>query len=174
MSAIRPSASRSAPATVVVAGIGNDLRGDDGVGPAVLRRLTGLWAEDGARCRVVEDPLDLVSLWDGCELAVVVDATRSGAPPGTVRVLELDPRGAGAQGASTSVGMRPSSTHSLGLATALGMACALGSAPRRVVVVGIEGAAFAVGAALTPAVAAALPGAVALVLRLVEEHAPCA
>ena len=46
---------------------------------------------------------------------------------------------------------------------------AVGRAPRRVVVLGIEGAAFGIGDELTPAVAAALDGLVASVLRELEE-----
>jgi len=38
----------------------------------------------------LEEPLDLLGRFDGADLAIVIDAVRSGAPIGTVRVLDLD------------------------------------------------------------------------------------
>ena len=163
--------------TVLVAGIGNELCGDDGVGPAVVRRLAQepAMSASSAVTRVVEDPFDLFELWAGTALAVVVDATTSGAAPGSVRVVDLDVEQVegdarrGAAGRAT-----PTSSHGFGLASALAMARALGRAPGRVMLVGIEGAGFEIGTPLSPAVAAAVPDAAALVRRLVEELRLCA
>ena len=58
------------------------------------------------------------------------------------------------------------STHGIGLAGVFRLARAVGAAPRRVVVVGIEGEDFAQGVGLSPAVEIALPDAVDKVLGL--------
>ncbi|MDP8950483.1 MAG: hydrogenase maturation protease [Actinomycetota bacterium] len=77
---------------VLVAGVGNDLRQDDGFGIAVVRRFS----EDGvpqgvevfesgiAGIRMVQE------LMDGYEALVIVDATDREEEPGTVYLLEVE------------------------------------------------------------------------------------
>jgi hydrogenase maturation protease len=155
-------------ARVVIAGLGSPYRRDDGVGPRVaslaaasLHELTG---------GPYGDPLDLLGWWDGADLAVVVDATRSGAAPGTTRVVEIDAsrapyaRDAGA----------PASTHGVGLAGAFRLACAVGRAPRRLVLVGVEGLDFSSGEGLTVEVESAVAGAARRVVEIVEAVIACA
>lgn len=132
---------------VVVLGIGNPFRGDDGVGPAVLDLLAGrvpagvrLVASDG-------EPTRLLEQWRDAATVVVVDAATGGGPPGSVRSLLLrpgDPAPLGAAGGTSS--------HGLGLAGALALAAALGSAPGEVVVHAVEAGCTAHGTGLTPAV----------------------
>lgn len=144
---------------MVIAGIGNDYRRDDGAGPAVARYV----AQRSTRLvdvGPVVEPLDLLGRWDGAALAVVVDATRSGTAPGTVQVVDLT---------AEPSGTRSTSTHGVGLAGVLRLAWAVGAAPARVVVVGIEGGAFGHGDTLSPEVASAVPEAARLVLELVGE-----
>ena len=129
---------------VVVAALGHERRGDDGVGPAVLDAL-GARPEAGAvPARSLASPFDLLGFWDGAELAVVIDAVRTGAAAGEVHVLELAPGGAAPVAAVSS--------HGLGLVEVLRLAHALEAAPVRVVLVGVEGAHFGHGAELSPAV----------------------
>ncbi len=204
-------------ARIVVAGIGNDVRRDDGAGTAVVRDVAarlGSHAAGTLTCVApLGEPLDLLGVWDDCELAVVVDATRSGAAPGSIRLLELghhdggadpagaDPAGADPAGAdpagveaggveaggveaggveaggveAVSTGMRsPPSTHGLGIAAVFRLARAVGRAPRRVVVVGIEGGDFGIGEGLTVPVRRSVSEAVEAVMSLVGEVAPCA
>jgi hydrogenase maturation protease len=77
-----------------------------------------------------------------------VDASASGAAAGTVR--RLDARAGPLPAASFAL-----SSHGLGLAAAIELARALGQLPPRCIVYAIEGASFAAGAPLTPAVAEA-------------------
>lgn len=167
---------------VVVAGLGSDLRGDDGVGPAVVRALAGHGGPPAALC-TPGDPMSLLDEWAGCDLAVVVDATRSGAAPGTVRVVPVVPGGGAAPGPGARVAGKATSpsTHALGLASVLALAEALGRLPRRVVLVGVEGECFEPGTGLSAAVAGAVPEAVAQVRSLLLAsrrdrvgEAPCA
>jgi hydrogenase maturation protease len=76
------------------------------------------------------------------EVAFVVDACRSGAPPGTVRRVEIgdDP---------LVRGPTRYSSHGLGVAEAIELARALGRLPRRLVVFSIEGQDFRLGAGLS-------------------------
>jgi hydrogenase maturation protease len=144
----------------VVAGMGSEFRRDDGVGPVVAARVAH---RIGGVCDMgpVAEPLDLLGRWDRAALAVVVDAVRSGATPGSVAVVDLSEVG----GARTS-GASPSSTHGLDLADVLRLARAVDQAPDRVVVVTIKGADFGQGWGLSPAVADAVPEAVETVVKL--------
>jgi len=157
---------------VVVAGLGSEHRRDDAVGPVVAARAAEVAARHGVRLVApLGDPLDLLGYWDGAALAVIVDALHSGAAPGSVRVVELGPE-AGRDG-MTRVTHPPASTHGIDLGGVLRLSAAVGRAPRRVVVVGIEGGDFTRGTGLSPAVAAAVPSAVERVVHLIEESTTC-
>jgi len=157
-------------ARVVVAGIGNELRGDDGVGPEVARRVSATAGSIGRGGRQIEQlgpfasPLELLGSWDGAELAVVVDAVHAEAEPGALIVTEIDTRAAHDDGGD----LGGASTHGIGLAGVLRMARALGEAPRRVVLVGVVGEDFGVGCGLSPATRSAVEGARRAVLAIVS------
>jgi hydrogenase maturation protease len=156
---------------VVVAGLGSSYRRDDAVGPLVAA-LAVAQCDGAIDVGPIEDPLDLLTRWDGAALAVVVDAVRSAGDVGRVWTLELssaeDP-----SGASPRLGA-PTSSHGIGLAGVLRLARAIGRAPRRVVVVAVEGKDFTHGEGLSPAVAASVPDAVRRITELVKEESSCA
>jgi len=152
---------------VVVAGLGSEYRRDDGAGPLVAARAVEE-AGTGRDVGPITDPLDLLGVWDGADLAVVVDAVQSGAAPGTVYVVELGGVGGVPYGPSATT-----STHGIGLAGVVRLSRAVGAAPDRVVVVGIEGEDFGRGTGLSPAVEAALAGAVGRVVDLIGEVRTC-
>jgi hydrogenase maturation protease len=77
----------------LVVGVGNVLRGDDGFGVEVAKRLMEI-PEVAARAKVIEVGIGGVhlvqELLDRYELLVIVDATDRGGPPGQLYVLEVD------------------------------------------------------------------------------------
>jgi hydrogenase maturation protease len=154
-----------APPRVVVVGIGSAYRRDDGAGVAVAEEVARI-CPGVIRLGPVAEPLDLLGLWDGADLIVVADAVRSGAEPGTVQVIELS-EGVGT-GAGPDGPPGTTSTHGIGLTGVLRLARAVGSAPRRVVVVGIEGGDFGNGTGLSAAVERAVPHAAGHVRELVD------
>ena len=97
----------------------------------------------------------------GLDIAVIVDAVRSGDEPGRVTWHEVG-RGEPVLPARTAPGA--AGTHGLGLATAIELSRALGLLPARVVVVGIEAASFGHGGAMSRPVTSAVPAAVDVVL----------
>ncbi len=154
---------------LVVAGLGSRYRGDDAVGPLVAQLCAS--ATDGVRdVGPLEEPLDLLGRFDGADLAIVIDAVRYGAPIGSVQVLDVDisssTAGDGGEPAVTS-------THGIGLVGVLRLARAVGQAPRRLVVVAVEGEAFDLGSEMSAGVAAAVPTAVAAVVALIEREQLC-
>lgn len=150
-------------AAVLILGVGNADRGDDGVGPAVVARLRGR-LPPGVEARVARaDAADLMAAWDGRDGAIVVDATRSGADPGTVRRFAAE-----GQALPAATGGDPSS-HALGVAQAIELARVLGRLPGRLTVFGVEALQFELGAGLSPAVARAVD---AVADRVLLEAAP--
>jgi len=154
----RAAPSATEPSSIVVAGLGSEHRHDDAVGLVVAAFLSACFP-DARDVGPIASPLDLLGLWDGARVAVVVDAVRSGAQAGTVHVVELS--GLEGDGEVTS-------THGIGVSGALRIAEAIGRAPCRVVLIGIEGARFDTGVGLSPAVASAVPGAVEMAAELLE------
>jgi hydrogenase maturation protease len=143
-----PDPASAGEAPVVVIGVGNEFRRDDGAGPAVVAALHDL-APDGVRLVVADgEPARLIEAWAGAALAIVVDAVRAKPPrPGRVHRFVLDrPRAAG----------RRASSHGLGLDDAIGLAVALDRMPARLIVHAIEAADLTQGLGLTPPVAAAV------------------
>ncbi|MEV4439551.1 hydrogenase maturation protease [Streptomyces sp. NPDC049577] len=153
---------------IVVIGVGNPFRRDDGVGPAVVTRLER-YARRGrlpAGVRLVGcdgEPGRLIGLWQGAGLAVVVDAahTRPGRPG---RVHRLDPGGCPAPRTGVASG------HGLGLAEAVELGRALGRMPGHLVVYAVEGADGSLGTGLSPAVAAAVEPVARRVADEIAQH----
>ncbi len=132
---------------VVVIGVGNPERGDDGVGWEVVSRLEGVLPPGVRTVRTSgADPASLMEAWRGAGSAVLVDAMVSGVEPGTVARFD-----AGA--APLPSGTRLVSTHALGAQAAIELARALEALPGRLCVIGVEAASFEPGSGLSRAVA---------------------
>jgi hydrogenase maturation protease len=131
----------------LVVGVGTE-RGDDAAGLLVVRRLKAA----GAPVTVAElagDLTGLMDLWRPEDRVVVVDAVRTGAPAGTVHVLD-------AAAARLPAGLRCGSTHAFGLGEAVELARVLGRLPARLLVCGIEGSRWSDGTPPGSAVCAAV------------------
>jgi hydrogenase maturation protease len=152
--------SDATPPTVLVVGVGNPLRGDDGAGVEVARRVRD---RAGAGFEVRElrgDPTGLLDVWPGREAVVLVDTMRSSASPGTFRRLD-----ASREPLPTRQRHGPSTTHAAGLAETIELARALGALPARVIVYAVEGARYDAGACLSDELAAIVPTLAERVLR---------
>lgn len=119
---------------IVVAAFGNELRGDDGFGLAVMRRLEERAAPAASPHDVRLIHVGTGGLWlaqqllSPCDRLVVLDAAALGLVPGTVSVRRVEhvehPRGV--------------DMHLAVPARALGVAQALGVLPRETFLVGCE------------------------------------
>nr|NLI50670.1 hydrogenase maturation protease [Propionibacterium sp.] len=150
----------TAAARALVVGIGSPDAGDDAVGLLVAEAVARFGLPD-VEVLTHEDPTDLTLLWQGRSRAVVVDAVRSGAPAGTVVTVDALTQ--------PLPGGRSSGTHDFGLASAIALSRALGTLPGRLTVVGVEGVAFAPGDPVSPAVAAAIGRAAAVVREILDK-----
>jgi hydrogenase maturation protease len=162
----RDAAARGA----VVIGIGNPYRRDDGVGPAVAVRVAAaLGPGDYRHVRVYEhdgEPAGVLQRWDGAQMAVVVDAVRTGAPVGTVHRIAV--------GDARHTPATAGSTHGLGVGDAIALARAVGRLPPTLLVYGIEAGDTGDGVGLDDPVAAAAERVAAEIVRMLDQEVqPC-
>ena len=147
----------------VVIGVGSTYRHDDGVGANVMALLAATDLADGVRLVELDgEPSRMIDAWEGCGLAIIVDAVTTGAVAGTIHRF-----------AAESLMLTPSgstSSHSSGFGEALRLGEALDRLPDRVVVYGIEGADFTLGVGLSPPAAAAVGPVVAAIRQELDEH----
>jgi len=157
---------------ILVAGIGNIFKGDDGFGVEVAARLTRLHLPDGVK--VVDfgiRGIDLTyALMDGYSAAVMVDTMQRGEAPGTVSVIEPEQEPIGDHDLFFS-------PHDLDPAKVLQLARMLGGCCPRLLVVacepltfGDEDGAMGLSAPVAAAVEPAVAAIAALVGRLLNEQ----
>jgi hydrogenase maturation protease len=157
---------------MLVAGVGNIFRRDDGFGSAVVGWLAGHGAQDWPDGLVLKDfgirGVHLAyELLDGYDDVVLVDTMHRDGPPGTLYEVEPDP-------ASLPAGAAMVNAHDLAPEAVLALVPALGGRLGRVTVVGCEPASLADGIGLTDLVASRVPDAGRLVLGLVAKAADSA
>ena len=145
--------------SIVIIGVGNEYRSDDGAGIAVARRLRALFPTGVTILEESGEGAALMQAWQGATCVMLVDAVRSGASPGTIHRLD-------ARAAPLPAGFFHYSTHAFSVAEAVELARSLDQLPAHLVVYGIEGAHFAAGVELSPAVEKAVE---AVVERLAQE-----
>lgn len=141
-------------------GIGNNLRRDDGLGPAVADEVAAICPPGVRVLTCPAEPTALLDAWQDATLAVMIDAT-PGPEPGRVRRVCLDEVDDGAA----------VSSHDLSLLTTYRLAKELSRAPGAAVAITVDAADFGHGDGLSPAVAAAVPAAAAAVLREITGQA---
>jgi hydrogenase maturation protease len=145
---------------IVIIGVGNEYRQDDGVGPVVLQRLRGFDLNAVALADSDGEPASLIELWDGADLAIVVDAVQAHGLPGRIYRLGLH-HPAGMQ-------TRAASSHAVSLGEAVRLARVLGRMPQRLLLYGVQTAVVEPGVGLTPAVAAAADQVVTEIADLID------
>ena len=151
---------------VLVAGIGNVLRGDDGFGVLVLEALKDRFKDDPS-VTLVETGIAGVGLvqhlMDGFDTLIIADAVQRGVQAGQVLVLEPDLAGL-ARTRTAQIDMHQTDAEGV-----MRMASAVGCLPAHVWIVGCEAEGCDdLGAALSEPVRAAIPEAVSKVIALVN------
>jgi hydrogenase 3 maturation protease len=138
---------------VVVLGVGNPLRGDDGLGPALVRRLRGRLA--APLIDAGDTPEDYLYDVEAAhpQVVIIVDAARLGAQPGDLSLVEV-----------AQLGEVVAMTHNTGLALVARLFQTMTGADVFVVAVQPESTAF--GAPLSPRVSSTLQALEAMLLGL--------
>ncbi len=139
--------------SIVIIGVGNEYRSDDGAGIAVARRLRALFPASVTILEQSGEGAALIQAWQGAAWVMLVDAVRSGAPPGTIHRLD-------ARAEPMPTGFFNYSTHAFSVAEAVELARSLDQLPPHLIVYGIEGENFAAGVGLSAAVEQAVEAVV--------------
>ncbi len=131
---------------ILIAGVGNSLMQDDGIGVHAVRELAKSPRPDVVMAEVGTDFLGALHLFEAADLVLVLDAMEAGGPPGTIylydesEILEAN---------------RQVSLHELGVLAVLRFS-PLARKPR-VLVLGMEPQTIGFGLELSPTLQAALP-----------------
>ena len=150
---------------MVIIGVGNEYRKDDGAGLSVVRRLSApelcrQLPQDGA-IRLFEmngEGASLMDAWDGADAVILIDAVRSGGDAGAIHRMD-------AHTASIPASFFNYSSHAFSVAEAIELARTLHRLPPQLVVYGIEGEDFDQGAGLSAAVESAVCDVATLVIE---------
>jgi hydrogenase maturation protease len=140
----------SQASAILVIGVGNPFRRDDGVGPALAERVAALALPNVDTISASGEGAALMEAWRGRPAVIVVDAARSGAVSGTITRLDAH------ETAMPSAFLHYSS-HAFGVAEAVELARALGQLPPKLLVYAVEGRDFAAGVGFSAEITAAIP-----------------
>jgi hydrogenase maturation protease len=153
---------------VLIAGIGNVFQSDDAFGVEVAQRLAASSLPPGVRVedfgiRGIHLAYELLEGYDGL---VMVDAVPMGEAPGTLALIEPQPRGRGPAGMDAPALV---DAHTMNPDVVLTTLSHLGGSVPAIFIIGCQPAHLGDGMGLTPAVAAAVDHAVRMCLQLVSE-----
>ncbi len=145
---------RGAVKPILILGLGNPLRGDDGVGPRVVEALEREPLPPAVEVMEGGTPgVGLLSLLEGRRRVIIVDAAEMGRAPGSL--ARFRPDEARLEGSAGGI-----SLHSSGVADAFALARALKLALPELVVFGVQPADTGWGHGLSPAVETAMASVV--------------
>jgi hydrogenase maturation protease len=152
---------------IVIIGIGQTMRGDDGVGVLAVQ----LWqkqhphtaAHPDVQVEIAELPgLDLLELLSGADCALIVDAIKCDGAAEEIHILDEQALAAFDAGAG--------SVHGWGVAETIRLGRKLGhrELPPNILIIGITAQQFGIGRSLSPVVADKLPNIVSTIENQVQ------
>ena len=128
--------------SILIIGIGNPYRGDDGVGHRIAQDIK---KKSPDHVNVIEqsgDGISLIDSWKDSDAVILIDAVHSGAQPGTIHRFDIHTQ-------AIPTKYFHYSTHAFGVAEAIELARALKQLPKNLIVYGIEGKCFEAGIGLS-------------------------
>ena len=149
---------------IVIIGIGNGYRRDDGVGIAVAAALDARAIPNVVVKTGIADPMSLLEAWTGASLVVIIDAAvASPSTPGRIRRCELT---------DVAIQFEGLHSHSIDVGRTYAMGQALGRVPGELVIFTIEVPHTDHGIGLSPAVAGAVAKMVDTVVAEINRVLP--
>jgi len=131
---------------VLIAGLGNLLLRDDGVGVHAIRSMGNDLPPGVLAVEVGTAVLDALHLFEEAEMVIAIDAMKAGGVPGTIYSFQLS---------DVAAPEVPASLHEFSLLSALGLM--EGPSRPEIAILGVEPEVIDYGMELSAAVQAALP-----------------
>jgi hydrogenase maturation protease len=122
----------------LLVGVGNEYRSDDGVGLVVAREIHEKLIPSVTVKEESGEGVALMDAWQGFQNVIIVDAVSSGAMPGTIFRIDANKE-------TVPIKFFHYSTHAFSVSEAIELARTMNTLPSRLLVYGIEGAAFTAG-----------------------------
>ena len=132
---------------ILVIGVGNSFRRDDGLGPAVSQAIRSLSWPGVTAVEASGEGAELINLWQKAQAVFIVDAVATDDSPGTIYRFDALNQPIPSQFFNYS-------THAFSVAEAIELARVLDQLPPYLVVYGVVGYDFTAGLGLTTAVSA--------------------
>lgn len=149
---------------VLLIGVGNEFRNDDGLGVYVARELRRRFRQE---VRIIEECGEgtaLMSAWSGATHVLIVDAISTNELAGTLHRFD-------AVHNTIPKRMFASSSHQFGVAEAVELARELNELPETLTLYGIEAESFEAGIGLSESVVRRIPDLIHLVEHDIEQLA---
>jgi hydrogenase maturation protease len=151
---------------VLILGLGNTLRGDDGVGPAVIAALSLMDLPPHVELLDGGTPgLETVLLLEGPDRVIIVDAADMGLEPGQWRRFTPD-----TAEIKSSEEKLQGTLHAAGLAEALALAAALEKLPSTLIIYGIQPQSLGWSQELSDPLQVALPALCEEIRESLQDH----
>jgi len=151
--------------STLIIGIGNEFRGDDLAGFAIVRKLATRELKGVCLRETARDGTDIIQLWQEFDNVIVVDAVRSSMPPGFIHRIDL---------AVTDLpdNWHTQSSHLFSLLEVVKLGRVLKTLPTRLILFGIEAATFETGVEMSAPVQHAVERAVTLIEKELAQLVP--
>ena len=149
---------------VLIAGIGNVLLGDDGVGPFVIQQLESNYGfSSNVELADLGTPaLDLAEYLAGADVVILIDSAKFGGEPGDIRIFR--------KSEILRIPPRPRlDPHSPALRESLSLLELMGRMPRELLLIGVQGGCFDSASKLSSPLRECVPDIVDVVLREVRK-----
>ena len=145
----------------LLVGVGNEYRSDDGIGLAVARAIREKLLPSVIVKEESGEGAALMEAWQGFQNVIIVDAVSSGAMPGTIFRIDANKE-------TVPITFFHYSTHAFSVAEAVELAKVINTLPSRLLVYGIEGAAFTAGVKISSIVKEAANRVIEQIMREIE------
>lgn len=146
---------------VLIIGLGNPFRCDDGIGHFVIDQLLDINTKDVTLLKMNPDGYALMEAWKDREWVIIVDAAISGEPVGTIKQFD-------ALSEQIPRDISPISSHSINLAETISLARTLDQLPKYLAVFAIEAGNLDQGTELSAEVRLAGVSVVQEIGRIIE------
>jgi hydrogenase maturation protease len=127
---------------ILIIGIGNEFRSDDGYGLVIARKIR---KKIDPSVKVIEhsgDGASLMEVWKGYDNVIIIDAVCFGKKPGTLLVIDANKK-------SLPTEKMHHSSHIFGLNDAIETARVLKKLPKNIQIFGVEGKSFGTGTSMS-------------------------